>query len=180
MTILTAQNTFTITAGTLQEVQTTLFVSVAGGPGTAKGRLIHPVLGTYDYEKEPDEWFGIDADIFIEPVWANVRTLSGAANTLWDGYVADVETEEKWLSPKGVSMTRNQMQTILSFYQNPPDPDVAGFVQWYPSYTSALGYNVVMTGVTIGGRKMTLDHLTNHRDLVAKPVTLLMRIVSRA
>jgi hypothetical protein len=96
MTTLTAATTFSIGASTtvVESAQTTILPVIASGTG--RGRLVHPTLGTYDYEQMPDEWVNVDGDVLIAPIWSSVRTLDGDANTLWQGDIRDVEVEEHW------------------------------------------------------------------------------------
>lgn len=157
--------------GTLTETVTLTVLPIAG-PGEGKGRLIHPTLGTYDYRHAPDEWTNLSSDIVIAPVWANARTLDGAANTLWPGSMQDVECSERWTSP--VSMEISFFNQLLVFWQNPPQPP--GYVEWWPSYQNDLGYRVILLEVKSGGQQVTLDFVSR-KGWVRGITELRMRII---
>lgn len=175
MTILTASSTFAIGAGSVvtESVPITVLPVPAGTSG--RGRLVHPTLGTYDYVRGPDEWMNLDGDVLIAPIWATNKTLRGASNTLFQGDIRDVIVEERWTQP--VCCELSQLRAILAMWMNPPDPSVT-YVKWYPTYTSALGYNVVMLGLTLGGKEITLSSVMK-QGWVKGPLVLRMRIAGR-
>lgn len=175
MTVLTSSSTFTIGAGAILTETVTVTVLSIAGPGQGKGRLIHPVLGTYDYPHAPDSWTNLVDDIVIPPVWANARTLDGAANTLWPGSMQDVECSERWES--AISMTTDFLRQLLLFWQNPPVPP--SFIEWWPSYQTALGYKVILLGLTAGGREVTLDYVSR-QGWVSGTTELRMRLIGYA
>ncbi len=152
-----------------------LTVLPLAAPGEGRGRIIHPVLGTYDYPYAPDEWMGIDGDVIVPPVWAHAMTLGGGADTLWDGDLRDVEVEERWISEV---MPIEHLRMLLAIWTQPPNPD-SGVVEWWPQYTTTLGYQVAVIEVTAGGRGVTLDYVTR-QDYVRGPVAIRMRIIDRA
>jgi hypothetical protein len=176
VTVLSSSSTFTIGAASTLVVSAPITVLPVAAPGTGKGRLVHEILGTYDYAYAPDEWEGIDQDLIIEPVWANSRTLNGAANTLWQGAVGDVEVTERWIS--GASMPVAMLRMLLAMWVNPPDP-ASSYVTWYPQYTTSLAYSVILLGVSSGGGKLTLDMLTR-QGWVAGTIEQRLRVVARA
>ncbi len=137
--------------------------------------MIHPSLGTYDYIRGPDEWMNIDGDIIIPPVWSSSKTLLGAANTLFIGDVRDVIVEERWT--QGVAGELQHMRALLAMWMNPPDPAVA-YVEWWPNYTSAEGFNVIFLSMTLGGQGITISSLSK-QGWVRGPLVLRMRIASR-
>lgn len=174
MTVLSSENTFSIgDAATVQE-SVTLTVLPVASPGEGRGRLVHPTLGTYDYAYAPDEWEGIDQDALIAPVWAHARTLDGAANTLWPGHLKDVECAERWTSE--ISMPMDMLRMLLSMWMNPPAP--TSYVQWFPSYTSSLGFKVALLGVTSGGGVLTLDAISR-QGWTAGVIEQRLRIIDR-
>ncbi len=174
MTTLTSQNTFTIGDASTLVAQATITVLPVAGAGQGRGRLVHPTLGTYDYGYAPDEWEGLDQDVLIAPVWASSRTLEGAANTLWPGHIKDVECTERWTSQ--LSMSMEQLRMLLSMWLNPPAPP--SYVTWYPSYTTALGFKVILLGVTSGGSVLTLDAITR-QGWAAGTIEQRLRVVDR-
>lgn len=175
MTTLTASSTITIGDGPTVSESTSLLVLPAAGAYEGPGRLVHPTFGTYDYERPPDAWTNMDGDALIPPVWASTKTLSGAANTLFVGTLRDVIVEEQWT--QSVCCRIEHVRALLAMWMNPPDPSVA-YVEWYPTYTSALGFKVVLLGLTLGGKDITLTSLS-HQGYVRGPLVLRMRIAGR-
>lgn len=174
MPTLTASANFTVGAGasTVESATATILPAISAGAG--RGRLIHPALGTYDYEHTPDRWTNIDGDLIVPPIWSGEKTLLGAANTLMQGHVRDVTVAEHWTF--AIRMT--QLRSLLMFWQNPPDPD-NGAVEWWPNYTSAHGFKVAMVGLEVAGEEITLDWRTRRDSLVVEGVVLRMRIIDR-
>ena len=180
MTILTSSGTFAIGAGTVETLSTTITIAPAAGVGEGTGRLIHPTpgIGTYDYYRGPDAWRNVDGDVIISPIWDSSKTLLGSANTLFVGDIRDVIVEERWT--QSVAMELDMARALIAMWQNPPDPAVA-YVQWYPSYSCDLGFNVVILSLGIGGEEgIELTPLVkNGVGYVRGPVVLKMRIASR-
>lgn len=174
MSTLTASTSFTVGASStvVESVSVTILPAIAAGVG--RGRLVHPTLGTYDYAQMPDQWTNVDGDIIISPIWASSKTLDGAANTLWQGNVRDVEVRESWTFAVSIA----QLRSILAMWQSPPDPDV-GYVAWYPNYTNGLGFQVLMLEVTVGGQGVTLNYISRLHSFVIDDMALRMRIVAR-
>lgn len=170
-------------ANTVTATTTLTILPAAGGSVGGRGRLVHPSLGTFDYAYQPDEWTNMDGDALILPVWSTTKTLRGAANTVFQGNLRDVIIEEHWNQP--LSMPMAMLRTLLSFYMNPPDPSVA-YIKWYPNYTNANGYNVVMLGLVCGQGAsgdtnpsgVTLD-VVSQQGWATKPVSLKMRIAGK-
>lgn len=178
MPTLTASASFTIGAGSPDVEEITLDILPAAVGGAGLGRLVHPTLGTYDYSMSPSQWNGIDTDVVVPPVWASTKTLSGAANTLWRGSVRDAVCVERWGTDAGVSMPADMFRMLLAFWQNPPDP-ANGFIEWWPSYTSAFGYKVILLDFKAGGGQgINLDTVMN-QGYVVGPAELTLRVVER-
>jgi hypothetical protein len=66
---------------------------------------------------------------------------------------------------------------LIAMWSNPPDPSAA-YVQWWPSYTSNQGFNVVLLSLTLGGREIT-THSLSHAGWERGPLTMRMRITAR-
>lgn|SRR5574337_769162 len=175
MTTLTASSTIAIGDGPTVSASTSLVVLPLAGTNQGPGRLVHPTFGAYDYERPPDEWMNMDGDALIPPVWASTKTLSGAANTLFPGTLRDVIVEERWT--QGVCCRIEHVRALLAMWMNPPDPSVT-YVEWHPTYTSTLGFKVVLLGLTLGGKDITLTSLS-HQGYVRGPLVLRMRIAGR-
>jgi len=156
MTTLTSSGTFTIGESLTEQASTTVTVLPVAAPGEGRGRLVHPTLGSYDYPYAPDEWDNLHQDVIIPPVWAHARTLEGAQNTLWPGHIKDVRCAERWISD--ISMPIAMLEMLLLFWTNPPDP-ATGYVVWYPSYATVLGYQVIIEVLTVGGNQISLDYI---------------------
>jgi hypothetical protein len=177
MPTLTSSATFTIGAGSPSIETLDIAILPPANSSLGRGRLIHPSLGILDYASPPDVWQGIDTDILTPPVWASTKTLSGAAHTLWRGTLRDGIAIERWTGESGVSMSLPFLRTLIAIWQSPVDP-AAGAVQWWPSYTTALGFEVILTDLTVGGQGITLDYLTR-QGWVAGAVVLTLRITGR-
>lgn len=176
MTILTSSATLTVGDGSVVTESVSFSVLPALPGGSGKGRLIHPTLGSYDYDVEPVEWSNMYADAIVRPFWSSSLTLDGASSTLWAGGLKDVECEERWSGE--LAMRSSQLSMLLAMYQDPPDPETA-WVQWWPSYINDLGFYVLLTGLDVGGSgAMVLDGWV-HGGYVSKAVTLKLRIVGR-
>lgn len=150
------------------------------------GRLIHPIMGTFDYEVKPDEWVNIDKhDAIIPPLWASSRTLTSAANVLWDGVLQDVTAVERWKAPGGLSMPITQLRMLMAVWTNPLDPDI-GYVRWYPNYITDMGFKVLPVMLSVGSQGVQFDDVVNYKDedgepigWVTEPVTFQMKLVAR-
>lgn len=178
MPILTASATFTLGAAAPAAEELELFILPSAGAVSGRGRLVHPNLGTIDYEQAPDAWSGIDTDVLMPPTWSSSKTLSGAAHTLWRGSLRDGQAIERWQAEDGLAMPMSQLRLLLAVWQNPVDPAL-GALQWWPNYTTALGYKVALTELSVGnGQGVTLDYVSR-QGWVAAPVALTFRILDR-
>lgn len=174
MPTLTASANFIIGAGASTVESATVAILPAISAGSGRGRLIHPTLGTYDYDCMPDRWTNIDGDLIVAPIWSGEKTLLGAANTLQQGHIRDVTVKEEWT----FAMRMPQLRALLLFWMNPPDPD-NGFVEWWPTYTSAQGFKVAMVGLEVAGEEITLNWITKRHAFEIEGVVLRMRIIDR-
>ena len=177
MAILTATNTLSVGDATI--LDDTVVVTVINTPqieGVAQGRLAHPGIGTYDYEKAPDEWTNMYTDVIIPPTWSSTKTLTWGQHTLWAGNIRDVEVYEKWNGR--VAMKGPQFTTLLNFWVNPPTPP--DYIIWSPNYLNSNSYKVIIVGVTSGtGSAVNLDYtLFQGSGFIKGPVTLKMRLVN--
>ncbi|MXS85287.1 hypothetical protein ABO04_04975 [Nitrosomonas sp. HPC101] len=176
MTTLTSQTTFTVGEASTEttSVNITILPALTGGT-TGKGRLVHPTLGTYDYEQCPDEWSNVDGDAIIAPIWTSSKTLNGASNTLTMGNLRDVVVEERWTGEISAPLTMVRM--LAFFWQNPPDPAL-GYVYWYPNYLNAHGYKVIITDLELNGTGLNFDFISRQGG-VTGTLVLRMRITGR-
>ncbi len=177
MTTLTSSSTITVGDGAVVTETAAIPILPALGSSAGTGRLVHPTLGTYDYDLAPTQYSNLHGDALIAPIWASSMTLGGAANTLWQGKLRDVVVQETW-SGGDLSMRTPQFERLLSFWQNPPDPAVSA-VLWYPNYASALGFKVALIGLTVGGQGITIDAGWVASGFIVQPVVLTLRVLDR-
>lgn len=181
MPSLTNNATFTFGPASpqVEEVAIEIMALPVGPAPTGHGRLVHPTLGTLDYDYTPTNWTNIDADLIVAPVWATSKTLRGSANTLWRGDVRDVVCVERWDSDAGgLKMRMETLRMLIAFFVNPPDPANAT-VQWWPNYTSDQGFKVAITNLTVGGQGVTLDTLATRKGWARRDVELTLKILGR-
>lgn len=178
MATLTNSTAFVIAAQSTAVATVSLPVIATAGAGEARGRLIHPTFGSYDYPFMPEQWVNMDGGAVIQPNWQNTKTLSSAQNTLWTGNIKDVECMEVWTAPGGLAMPMDMLRMLMLFFTNPPDPTV-DYVQWHPSYITASGFDVVIKGMQVGGNDFTFTDvsLQGHID---QPVTMVYQLIGPA
>ncbi len=175
MATLLSSATLPIADASVLTESISLVVLPAPTTQTGTGRLIHPTFGTYDYTRGPDQWTNMRGAAVIPPIWSSTKTLLGAANTLFAGDIRDVICEEAWVQPTACEV--EHLDALLAMWANPPDPTVA-YVQWYPNYTTELGFNVIMLDLTLGGKDITITSQV-HNGWVRGPLRLRMRIISQ-
>jgi hypothetical protein len=173
--IITASATIAIADGPILVEEATVITIPAPVSGTGTGRLVHPETGIYDYPRPPDAWKNMRGDAIIPPVWSSVKTLSGAANTLFTGTLRDVICDEQWT--QGLVWKTDFADRLISMWMNPPDPAVA-YVEWWPNYTTDQGFKVVLLSLTLGGSEIT-THSISHGGYDRGPMNLKMRLIER-
>ena len=178
MATLTNSTAFTIAASSTVTADTTVEVVSPATAGEGRGRLIHPTLGTFDYPYQPEQWTNIDGSAIIAPTWQTTKTLGSGQATLWAGDLRDVEASETWTAPGGLSMPMTMLRMLLAMYQNPPDP-TTDYLQWWPTYTTTVGYDVVMKSLTVGNQQITLTD-TSLQGWCDLPVTIVYQLVQNA
>lgn len=183
--LLTSSASFNVVGAAEELITLPIEVYPSFPTGYGHGRIIHPTLGAFDYEVKPDEWVNIDADAIIAPIWASTRTMTSAANVLWEGNLRDVTVEERWKALGGLAMPMTQLRMLLAIWTTPMDPDV-GYVQWYPTYITNVAFKVLPVALTAGGQGITFDDVANYLDddgepigWMTNPVTLTMKLVER-
>ena len=197
--ILTSSATITVSDVSPAVATTSAPVLAAVGYPNGNGRMVHPVLGAFDYSTKPDQWLNVDGDVIVPPVWSHTKTLKGSQSALWQGDISDAVCEERWLSLGGVSMPVDQLRTLISMWTNPVDPSV-GYVQWFPTYANGNGYNVIISDITVGSPgnssmarasgiglfSIALDDVVNYvngngdvEGWVTLPVTMFLKVVSK-
>ena len=182
---ITSMGTFGVAAAAEELVTLPIEIFPAFPNESGYGRIVHPILGAFDYEVKPDEWVNIDADAIIPPVWASSRTLTSAANVLWQGHLRDVVVEERWKALGGLAMPITQLRMLLAIWTTPIDPDV-GYVHWHPNYITQVGFKVLPVQLSAGGQGITFDDVVNYKDedgepigWITAPVTFQLKLVER-
>lgn len=151
----------------------------SSAPGAvAKGRLIHPTLGTYDYPQAPEETQNVDGGPVYRPIWSHAQTLGGAASALWSGYLRDARVIERW-KQGDVGMPAAFARALWAFFTNPPNPADDSFILWTPSYAGTdQQWRVAITDLRIGGDGFNIDwRLMNFASYVPGPIELEMRVL---
>lgn len=180
MATISNTNTFSVTEQD-PEVTESVDVAIISAPPAAPagtGRLVHPTLGTYDYDLFPTHYSNVDNDIIVRPKWAVSEVLTGQQFTLWQGFDRDTVVKEIW-RPTGnakASMRAAQLRSLLDMFVNPPTPP--SFVEWYPNYVNAYGYSVVLIDLQVGGSGVTFDYISRV-SLVTEEVTLTLQIAEK-
>lgn len=177
MATLTNSTAFTIAAGSTVVADTDIEVVSAAVAGQGRGRLIHPTLGTFDYPYMPNAWTNVDGSAIIPPTWSTTRTLGSGQATLWAGNLRDVSVQETWDAGE-LSMPMSMLRMLISIYQNPPDPET-DYLQWWPSYVTTVGYDVVLTNLTVGEQEITFTDISL-QGWVEGAVTVTYRLVQSA
>jgi len=177
--VITNSTAFIIAAQSSATAEVTVAVIPNAVSGEGRGRLIHPTLGTFDYDYLPEQWINMDGEAIIVPDWQNTKTLSSGQNTLWAGNIKDVECKEIWTAPGGLAMSMSQLRVLISFFQNPPDPTV-DYIQWWPSYVTANGFDVVIKDMQVGGQRGFMFTDISLQGWIDLPVTMVYQIVGPA
>jgi hypothetical protein len=178
MPTITNNTAFTIAAQSTAVVETDVEVIAAGVAGEGLGRLIHPTLGTFDYPYMPEQWTNMDGSAIIFPNWQSSKTLGSAQNTLWNGVLRDTECTEIWTAPGGLAMPMDMLRILLNFFQNPPDP-TTDYVQWWPSYITALGFDVVIKRMQVGSKEITFTDISL-QGWIDQPVEITYQLIGSA
>jgi len=176
--VITNSTAFVIAAGSSATAEASVTVIPNAAPGEGAGRLIHPTLGTFDYAYMPEQWVNMDGNALIIPKWQNTQTLDSGQNTLWSGNIKDVECKEIWTAPGGLAMPMSQLRVLISFFQNPPDPTV-DYIQWWPSYVTGNGFDVVIKSMQVGSSGFTFSDVSL-QGWIDLPVTMVYQIVGPA
>lgn len=154
-----------------------LTVLPIAGAGEGRGRLVHPTLGTYDYEQAPDEWDGLSSDVVISPRWIVTAGIFGSVVKLEDGDISDAVCEERWTSP--AALGADQWAMLLAMFTAPPDPGAGEFVEWWPSYETNLGFYVALVGLRAGANAITMTPTRQDIDEIEGPVALTLQVLAR-
>lgn len=180
---LTSSSTFDVADQAAVTASSSVIVEPAVGFGTGGlGRLVHPVLGAYDYALAPAEVEGLDGDVLFGPVWARSPTLGGMVDAVWPGFQRDAFVVERWGAGMlvGPAVPLALLRTLWAMFANPPADPVANPVIWSPSYATAKSYKVAVADVRAGSRRVTLDLFARSQGQALGPVELELRILGDA
>lgn len=157
----TSNATWEILAAAPVTADATVILIEAASPLTsgALRTLTHPDSVNFPpvtYSCNPDRTINFDRDVLFPPVTRTVRTLGTTQVFAETNTESDVVVTEIWSG----SATKTRM--IASFFRrlyelsiNPPavqTPEV--FIQWAPVDRTLDVYNVIITGIRLGGEDM--------------------------
>lgn len=173
---LTSSTIVAVADETPESVATTVIIQPpSSDPTTARGRLVHPDLGTYDYYSAPDETVNVDGGPLYRPIWSRAQTLGGSADALWSGFLADARVVERWANGE-VGAPIAHLRMLWQFFTNPPTPDE--FIIWTPTYAdTSQGYKVAIVDVRAGGGEYTIDRRLLAYGYAPQPVEIEMRVI---
>jgi hypothetical protein len=130
----------------------------AGDP-TAKTRLVYPsiapaapALNPITYFVNPDRRMGFDNDdLPLLPNRSLVMTVDDQVVLSFPKTVVDIVITEKWTVAGGkLSMSSAMMRELRGYHENPPDPDVLGWITWQPAEQSTRTYQIQMLSLQVG------------------------------
>ena len=181
---LSSNATFTVASSGTESANVTATVMPAVGYGSGGlGRLVHPTLGTYDYEWKPDQRVNLHGDVVYAPDWVHSKTVGGGALSVGSGKVGDPIVVERWNHGEGI-VPLALVEALLLFLQNPPDIDAGSYVTWSPNYATSRTWNVAIVGLRVGGQEVTIDTWLSEQDdgtvdgYTLGPCELALRIIS--
>ena len=154
-------------------------LSSSGMDWVGRGRLVHPTIGTYDYDRTPDDVVNLDAGVVVRPIWSHSVTLGGGVDALWAGSMRDVVVVERWRNGD-VGAPIELARALLQMLTVPPVDPSANFVLWYPNYLTTAGYKVALLDLRSGGQSFTLDLRLASYGFTPQPLELEMRILGEA
>lgn len=181
---LNSNASFAVADSGTESANVTATVMPAVGYGTGGlGRLVHPTLGTYDYQWQPDQRVNVHGDVIYTPEWLHSKTLGASALTLASGKVQDPIVIERWNFGDGM-VPLALVVALLLFVQNPTDVDAGSYITWSPNYANSRTWRVAVVGLRVGGEQVTIDSwLATQNDgtvngYTVGPCELALRIIS--
>lgn len=154
----------------------------AVGAGTPR-ELVYPtglLPSPLVYELNPHQWTNMADEALVRPLYANAMTLTKTVNTQFVGDITDIEIVETWLGGGGrAAMTYQFFSMLYDYFRNAPNISDNEYIQWRPKDLNNHTYNVILTGLSVGGsHNIKLDTLAK-KGIVYETVELTMRIISQ-
>lgn len=147
------------------------FIELASdGDPTAKSRLVYPgsppELPPITYFTNPDRRLGFDNDSLInKPAVTMVQTLDDQVKLSFDSTIADRNIIERWTVDGGkLASSIAFYRELRGYFENPPDEDVDGYIEWSPANQSTKTFNVQLVKLQVGSDPM-LDDVTEFRPI---------------
>ena len=140
------------------------FVELASsGTPAAKSTLVYPgsppAIPSTTYFTNPDRRLGFDNDdVSVQPANTLVETLDDQVLVSFARTIVDRTVVEKWTVEGGkLSMPISFYRELRNFHENPPDPDVDGFMRWSPANQSTKTFDVQLVSLEVGADPMNPD-----------------------
>lgn len=122
--------------------------AVEGNPRVGAGRrMTHPYLDPIIYPRVPDETYGFDFDVLVNPEGVVTKTLEGSVFSDFEEFPDDVIMREVWLA--------RDMSTLTGFfrelhrYRVTPLPP-GQFIGWQPRDRTWKRYAIQIVGLKLG------------------------------
>ncbi len=140
------------------------FIELASaGDPTAKTRLVYPgsppALSPITYFANPDRRMGFDNDdLPLVPQRTLVETLDDQVVVSYDRTIVDLQIFEKWTVDGGkLSMSTAMMRELRGYHENPPDPEVDGYITWSPAEQSTKTFEIQLVSLKVGADDKWID-----------------------
>jgi hypothetical protein len=140
-----------------EETETIVFVSLASaGDPAAKSRLVYPgsppALNPILYSTNPDRRLGFDNDDVINaPANTLVETADDQVLVRFEHTIVDRIVVERWtVGGSKLSMSAAFYRELRNYHENPPDPEVDGYLQWSPANQSTKTFEVQLVTLQVG------------------------------
>ncbi len=123
-------------------------------------QLVYPtaLFAPITYAENPTHTMNFDREPITRPRISVNPTQTSNINLIWDPVTQDVVIREIWSSDKGLSTYTDLFRRIYEYFTNPPDPQVEGYIKWYPKDRTNTGYYVVLTNCFIQAPEQSEIH----------------------
>jgi hypothetical protein len=133
------------------------FVALASaGDPSARSRLVYPgsppALNPVTYFTNPDRRLGFDNDDVINaPANTLVETADDQVLVSFGHSIVDRIVVERWtVGGSKLSMSAAFYRELRNYHENPPDPEVDGYLQWSPANQSTKTFEVQLVTLQVG------------------------------
>ena len=190
--IIAASSTFTLSAGiTVPGIigQTTILPgrpalqSDSVGAGTPQ-ELHYPTSALNTplvFELNPQLFTNVASEILSRPLYSSQRTLTKTATVQFASDDTDLEIKLTWIGGGDrAAMTWTFFSQLYNYFANVPDISNGSYIQWKPKDLSNHTYNILFTGLSVGGSNdIQLSNLIKAMDgFVNETVEATFRVVS--